>query len=90
MSHMPDVRPLRRCPDVLDIAEMCRATEISTKTGCRLLKNGVHMKRIQEWLGHGDFCTTANSYAHLDAGSKPTCTQAMEKGLRMSSEALIE
>ena len=55
-----------------------------------LLKNGVPMKRIQEWLGHGDFCTTANSYAHLDAGSKLTSAQAMEKGLGMSSEALIE
>ena len=55
-----------------------------------LLKNGVPMKQIQEWLGHGDFSTTANIYAHLDAGSKLTSAQAMEKGLGMSSEALIE
>ena len=55
-----------------------------------LLKNGVLMKQIQEWLGHSDFSTTANIYAHLDAGSKLTSAQAMEKGLGMSSEALIE
>ena len=55
-----------------------------------LLANGVPMKQIQEWLGHSDFSTTANIYAHLDAGSKLTSAQAMEKGLGMSSEALIE
>ena len=55
-----------------------------------LLKNGVPMKQIQEWLGHRDFSTTANIYAHLDAGSKLTSAQAMEKGLGMSSEVLIE
>ena len=55
-----------------------------------LLKNGVPMKQIQEWLGHSDFSTTANIYAHLDAGSKLTSAQAMEKGLGMSSEALLE
>ena len=55
-----------------------------------LLKNGVPMKQIQEWLGHSDFSTTANIYAHLDAGSKLTSAQAMEKGLGMSSKVLIE
>ena len=55
-----------------------------------LLKNGVPMKQIQEWLGHSDFSTTANIYAHLDAGSKLTSAQAMEMGLGMSSEALLE
>ena len=55
-----------------------------------LLKNGVPMKQIQEWLGHSDFSTTANIYAHLDAGSKLTSAQAMEKGLGMSSEVLLE
>ena len=33
-------RTLRRCPDVMDITEMCRVLDISTKTGYRLLKNG--------------------------------------------------
>ncbi|MCZ9312248.1 MAG: site-specific integrase [Methanocorpusculum sp.] len=46
-----------------------------------LLANGVPMKQIQEWLGHSDFNTTANIYAHLDYSSKVTSAQAMEKGL---------
>lgn len=35
-----------------------------------MLANGVPMKQIQEWLGHSDFSTTANIYAHLDYSSK--------------------
>ncbi|MBQ8959916.1 MAG: site-specific integrase [Ruminococcus sp.] len=35
-----------------------------------LLKNGVPMKAIQEWLGHSTFEVTANIYAHLDYSSK--------------------
>ena len=35
-----------------------------------LLANHVPLKQIQEWLGHSDFSTTANIYAHLDAQSK--------------------
>ena len=31
-----------------------------------LLRNGVSMKQIQAWLGHSDYGTTANLYAHLD------------------------
>lgn len=37
-----------------------------------LLANGVPLKHIQEWLGHSDFTTTANIYAHLDYKSKIT------------------
>lgn len=29
-----------------------------------LLKNGVHMKQIQEWLGHSSYNTTLQIYAH--------------------------
>lgn len=46
-----------------------------------LLANGVSLKQIQEWLGHSDFSTTANIYAHLDYTSKITSAQAMEKGM---------
>ncbi len=51
-----------------------------------LLKNGVPMKQIQEWLGHSDFSTTANIYAHLDYNSKLNSAQAMMTGM---SAALI-
>ncbi|MGN0448199.1 MAG: tyrosine recombinase XerC [Acutalibacteraceae bacterium] len=48
-----------------------------------LLANGVPLKHIQEWLGHSDFTTTANIYAHLDYSSKITSAQAMETGLAL-------
>jgi integrase len=43
-----------------------------------LLRNGVSMKEIQAWLGHSDYGTTANLYAHLD----------MEKSMLVSAERL--
>ena len=46
-----------------------------------LLKNGVPMKQIQEWLGHSDFSTTANIYAHLDYAAKLNSAQAMLGGM---------
>ena len=51
-----------------------------------LLANGVAMKQIQEWLGHSDFSTTANIYAHLDFNSKISSAQAMMAGLGMTAE----
>ena len=47
-----------------------------------LLANGVPMKQIQEWLGHSDFSTTANVYAHLDYNSKLSSADAMVNGLQ--------
>ena len=49
-----------------------------------LLANNVPMKKIQEWLGHSDFSTTANIYAHLDYQSKISSAEAMLTGLGMS------
>ena len=49
-----------------------------------LLANGVPMKQIQEWLGHSDFSTTANIYAHLDYSSKLTSADAMLNGLGLA------
>ena len=34
-----------------------------------LLKNGANMKEIQAWLGHSNYNTTANLYAHLYTSS---------------------
>lgn len=48
-----------------------------------LISNGVPMKQIQEWLGHSDFSTTANIYAHLDYSSKVSSAKAMERGLKL-------
>jgi len=48
-----------------------------------LLANGVPMKQIQEWLGHSDFSTTANIYAHLDYSSKISSASALLDGLKL-------
>jgi integrase len=46
-----------------------------------LLANGVSMKKIQEWLGHSNFSTTANIYSHLEYISKISSANAMLAGL---------
>ena len=53
-----------------------------------LLANGVPMKQIQEWLGHSDFSTTANVYAHLDYNSKLSSADAMVNGLSGALEVI--
>ena len=49
-----------------------------------LLGCGVDMKQIQEWLGHSDYSTTANIYAHLQSDSKKVAASAMELALNFS------
>ncbi|WP_274661744.1 tyrosine-type recombinase/integrase [Enterococcus lactis] len=44
-----------------------------------MLDNGQDMKRIQEWLGHASFSTTANLYAHLTPGFKNEAASSLEK-----------
>lgn len=47
------------------------------------LANGVPLKQIQDWLGHSDFSTTANIYAHLDYSSKLSSAQAIVSGMTL-------
>lgn len=42
-----------------------------------LISNGFTLKDIQEWLGHADFRTTANIYAHLDITRKENIAHSM-------------
>ena len=42
---------------------------------------GAPLKQIQDWLGHSNFSTTANIYAHLDYSSKLSSAQAMVSGM---------
>ena len=51
-----------------------------------MLANGVPMKQIQDWLGHSDFSTTANIYAHLDYSTKLSSADAMLSGLGFQTE----
>lgn len=65
---------------------ICRFHELSHSCASLLLKQGVPMKQIQEWLGHSDISTTANIYAHLDSQSKQLSAATMEKALALPAE----
>jgi len=51
-----------------------------------LLAKGIPMKAIQEWLGHFNFSTTANIYAHLDSKSKDLSVQALSNAISIKKE----
>ncbi|WP_195543177.1 tyrosine-type recombinase/integrase [Massiliimalia timonensis] len=55
-----------------------------------LLKHGVPMKQIQEWLGHSDISTTANIYAHLDSQSKQRSAETMSNTLSLPEGKLLK
>jgi len=74
-----------RFPIVLEQNDLRRIRFHDLRHSCAslLLANGVPMKQIQEWLGHSDFSTTANIYAHLDYSSKVSSANAMMQGLQL-------
>ncbi|MBQ8044054.1 MAG: site-specific integrase [Clostridia bacterium] len=49
-----------------------------------LLTKGIPMKAIQEWLGHSNFSTTANLYAHLDVNSKKASADVLVNALKVT------
>ena len=57
--------------------------DIRHSCGSLLLKNGVNLKLIQEWLGHSDISTTMNIYAHLDTTAKDVSAAAMSQALSL-------
>ena len=54
-----------------------------------LLKQGVPMEQIQEWLGHSDISTTANIYAYLDAQSKQLSAETMAQALTLPTDGPV-
>ena len=60
-----------------------RFHDLSHSCASLLLKEGVPMKQIQEWLGHSDISTTANIYAHLDSQSKNLSARTMANTLTL-------
>lgn len=46
-----------------------------------LVAQGVDMKLIQLWLGHANYSTTADIYAHLDAGAQDVTAGAIVQAL---------
>jgi len=55
-----------------------------------LLARGVSMKEIQEWLGHSNYSTTANIYAHLDTNSKQNSANALTNIFRVKENTKKE
>ena len=47
-------------------------------------------KAIQEWLGHSNFSTTANLYAHLDTNSKKLSASVLENTFKLTDTKKIE
>jgi integrase len=50
-----------------------------------LLKNGMSMKQIQEWLGHANYSVTANIYSHLDYSAKLQSASVMENAFSFNA-----
>ena len=75
-------------PKLLDANGLRRIRFHDLRHSCasRMLANGVPMKQIQDWLGHSDFSTTANIYAHLDYSTKLSSADAMLSGLGFQRE----
>ena len=66
-----------------------RFHDLSHSCASLLLKQGVPMKQIQEWLGHSDISTTANIYAHLDAQSKQLSAETMAQALTLPTDGPV-
>ena len=75
-------------PKLLDANGLRRIRFHDLRHSCAslMLANGVPMKQIQDWLGHSDFSTTANIYAHLDYSTKLSSADAMLSGLGFQTE----
>ncbi len=55
-----------------------------------LLAKGIPMKSIQEWLGHSNFSTTANLYAHLDSNSKKKSAEVLYNALKFTDTRKVK
>ena len=65
--------------------ERIRFHDLRHSCASLLLANGVSLKEIQLWLGHSDFSTTANIYAHLDMSGKQATADKMAECLPFAS-----
>lgn len=57
---------------------LIRFHDLRHSSATMLLNLGYSIKDIQEWLGHGDYSTTANVYAHLQFESKVDMANKIE------------
>ena len=75
-------------PEYLEKFELKRIRFHDLRHSCAslLLRNGVNMKAIQEWLGHSDFSTTFNLYTHLDIEAKSESAAMLSSLLHVQSQ----
>lgn len=85
-------KPLR--PDYIsqEFAKVCkqgnlphiRFHDLRHTAATLLLQNGFSLKQIQEWIGHSDITTTANTYAHVTYSDKVDMAECMNGLLQES------
>ena len=80
------VTNMKRPLTVERLADALWPGDVMDSCASLMLANGVPMKQIQDWLGHSDFSTTANIYAHLDYSTKLSSADAMLSGLGFQTE----
>ena len=61
--------------------KMIRFHDLRHSCASLLLANGVSIKEIQIWLGHSNYSTTANIYAHLDVAAKQNAAESIANSL---------
>ena len=61
-----------------------RYHDLRHTTASLLISNGYDLKRVAEWLGHGDIGTTANIYGHLTFDNKRDTSNTMTNLLAMA------
>lgn len=84
-------KPLR--PDYIsqEFAKVCKEAglphirfhDLRHSAATLLLKEGFSLKQIQEWLGHSDITTTANTYAHVTYSDKVQMAARLDGLFRM-------
>ena len=88
-----DGKPLR--PDYIsqEFAKVCkrvglphiRLHDLRHTAATILLQQGFSLKHIQEWLGHADITTTANTYAHVAYSDKKEMAEQLDQLLPLKS-----
>ena len=69
--------------------QQIRFHDLRHSSASMLVADGFSLKEIQEFLGHGDFGTTANIYAHLQFKAKQKMADSMGSKLQIRSVASV-